>query len=909
MEDDWNKIDSPRMILVIGNLPELSLEKERLTISPFLKEQYDQGILSVTLNEEFYQHQWVCQRVAEFLQGPHSHASSSMDETLASVAFQQSFLEKLFSDSINLTFHFALALDHLGINHFVDKISQRFEEEIVRLQSPENIQERFNMKTPWGRTDQIEQREAIKEWQSWDVPLPKPTGENDDLTVSTVVDHKRFNVPFNHLFTKIRPRKKRDFNPDSAPEICQGCSNQFTSYLRRHHCRSCGKVYCANCLVTLNIRQTPEMKSYKTTSLYSWYVSLVTDGTLVCKRCSEELNTDIALLAQSFAVMGMQLPTLRKIALVCGKWRKAAILCLSSFREIQYYLPCQTLTPNEKKLLWGNRKYLAGHSLWMLQLVKAVDWEDSEKILELLEVLVHTEHMGQQPLNPCWETLCSSQCSQNFLPAQALELLGPNVPNKEVRCYAVNILGNATMSELLCYLPVLVSFLRYEPSQPNPLSMFLIKNALQDLQFRTYLYWALGVASECPEAKRMCEGIKNQLLSQLSSEEGQDLGVNGVEFVSIFENAYRKDSIVPELDTSKLLNLKGVRLPITPNRTIVGFQVEKVRIMNSAASPMYVPCSYEEMKDVKKGEDVVHVKQEGVMRVMFKREDLRKDYIVMNFIRMTEILLKQSPIGNQLDQQLITYSILPTSSQSGFIEMVENSVTLTEVSDGGKGPGIQAFINQHNPERKIGEISRNFLQSTAVYSVITYLLGVGDRHLGNIMITRDGFLFHIDYGWILGKEPYLKSMASPVIRITKEMVAAIGKTDQAFDQFKEFCGQIFLNIRKNSSLLYMLLELLVTASPPIVDRPTIAQLKEHIQTRLFVGYSDEDALQMLKSLLTRSQDGSVVAPLADMWHDYAVYYNSSSTQTPSLRGATSYATSYLGKAWEGWWKSDDNNTR
>ncbi|KAF2748518.1 hypothetical protein M011DRAFT_400799, partial [Sporormia fimetaria CBS 119925] len=37
------------------------------------------------------------------------------------------------------------------------------------------------------------------------------------------------------------------WQPDSEVDACPVCERQFSFFYRRHHCRKCGRVVCANC--------------------------------------------------------------------------------------------------------------------------------------------------------------------------------------------------------------------------------------------------------------------------------------------------------------------------------------------------------------------------------------------------------------------------------------------------------------------------------------------------------------------------------------------------------------------------------------------------------------------------------------------------------------------------------------
>merc|ERR1712029_830227 len=110
---------------------------------------------------------------------------------------------------------------------------------------------------------------------------------------------------------------------------------------------------------------------------------------------------------------------------------------------------------------------------------------------------------------------------------------------------------------------------------------------------------------------------------------------------------------------------------------------------------------------------------------------------------------------------------------------------------------------------------RNFVRSLAGYSLICYLLGLKDRHNGNIMIDTRGHVMHIDFGFAFGMAPgheWSLEKRAP-FKMTRDYLGVMGGLDSdAFGEFKRLFVDGFRAARSNSLTALGLVEIMMYKS-------------------------------------------------------------------------------------------------
>lgn len=565
--------------------------------------------------------------------------------------------------------------------------------------------------------------------------------------------------------------------------------------------------------------------------------------------------------------------------------------------KIINYPPGTKLTAHEKGSIWKYRYYLMNNKKALTKLLRSTNLAEESERSEVLDL------MDQ------WAEIDIDD---------AIELLGSTFKNLSVRSYAVNRLKKASDTELELYLLQLVQAVCFEnistfsdktnseftivdmngtqhlgksqnvmpkttelnsslltlgksinnlnldemPIVISPLAEFLIRRALKNSRLGNFFYWYLKAESQDnPYLGQILASFKSRLLPEHKSIlDDQILLIDSLNSIcedvkNLKDTTGKKLELLTHLLTTRvrhLLRVRPVSLPLDPDIRLMDVIPESSKVFKSSLSPLKITF-----------------KTEGgsLYPIMYKvGDDLRQDQLVVQIITLMNELLK----NENVDLKLMPYKILATGPQEGAIQFIPNE-TMAAIL--GKFHGILPFFKVQYPDENEESgvqawVMDNFVKSCAGYCVITYILGVGDRHLDNLLITPDGHFFHVDFGYILGQDP---KPFPPLMKLPPQIIEAFGGAESSnYNKFRSYCFVAYSILRRNAGLILNLFELMKMSNiPDIRIDPNGAILK--VQERFNLDMSEEQATIHFQTLINDSLN-AVLPIFIDHLHNLAQYW-------------------------------------
>uniref|UniRef100_A0A8C5UCA4 Phosphatidylinositol 3-kinase catalytic subunit type 3 n=1 Tax=Malurus cyaneus samueli TaxID=2593467 RepID=A0A8C5UCA4_9PASS len=455
------------------------------------------------------------------------------------------------------------------------------------------------------------------------------------------------------------------------------------------------------------------------------------------------------------------------------------------------YPPTKQLTYEEQDLVWKFRYYLTHQEKALTKFLKCVNWnlaQEAKQALELLgkwkpmDVEDSLELLSSHFTNPTVRRYAVARLQQAddedllmylLQLVQALKYenfddikngLEPSKRDSQGSMSETMTTSGTNASEIdssQIMSPVvpasassLISKIREAAESDNleqDLCTFLISRACKNSTLANYLYWYVIVECEDQDTQQrdpkthemylnvmrrfsqaLLKGDKSVrvMRSLLAAQQTfVDRLVHVMKAVQR-ESGNRKkknerlQALLADNEKMNLADMELIPLPLEPQVKIKGIIPEKATLFKSALMPAQLFFKTEDG---------------GKYPVIFKHgDDLRQDQLILQIISLMDKLLRKE----NLDLKLTPYKVLATSTKHGFMQFIP-SVPVAEVLNSEET--IQNFFRKHAPSETgphgiSAEVMDTYVKSCAGYCVITYILGVGDRHLDNLLLTKQVFV-------------------------------------------------------------------------------------------------------------------------------------------------------------------------
>lgn len=621
--------------------------------------------------------------------------------------------------------------------------------------------------------------------------------DSHDLTASVMFDRKR-----SFAFT-VPPRIPITWIPDCRVTRCFKCKSLFGWTVRKHHCRACGRIFCYAC--SSYMTKPPTYGDGKSTS------------ERMCGSCAEKarLATTNESLIITLTLVPVTMSELWLLRLLDKKWNFAVNHIFSYHRGLQYKITGQAYCIIEKQFLWTHFREFVHHTA--LQIHAIVSNNTEPDWIQKLNCPAFINKIS------CRMLLCSKTCSPVLSMSDIIRLGLTNC----LRAQAIQTWVIVSWAHIMptVHVRMMAWWIYFSIKWPRLFRDGLIHIANNHLKI-AYAFWF------------ECEIQKNVENFSLLQEFQNMVGNNAIK-----TELFKSNKLIELLRSlgkspnesrvrSFFLTYGPTRLPWNAN--LIVSDIYGFKRLSSASKPVVCTCRLRKKE----------------MHLLIKNEDVRTDRLAMDIAYWIATLTKNiiMPI----------YQVFPFDQHSGCVEMIPNATTLYQIRE---KSSLLNFIMSNCPDIPSKVIRERLVSSSAGGCLLAFAMGLGDRHLENIMITKNGYLAHVDFGYILGDDP---KVFTPM-RITEDMVDALGgQKSPTFQKFVDRVRTGYEIMRLHSDFWY---QLLVSHFYIYKDNNKSPQrVKEHILDRFVPGEWTSEASLQIQTVVQKAAEPSWIQKFADLTH-------------------------------------------
>ncbi|TID28558.1 hypothetical protein CANINC_002431 [Pichia inconspicua] len=323
-----------------------------------------------------------------------------------------------------------------------------------------------------------------------------------------------------------------------------------------------------------------------------------------------------------------------------------------------------------------------------------------------------------------------------------------------------------------------------------------------------------------------------------------------------------RNHLMEETKSESMIEFPTIALPLDPSVHINGTFYEESTVFKSSLNPLKI---------------TFRTVEGGKYPIMYKiGDDLKQDQFVTQIISLMEKVLA----SENMDLRLKPYKILATGLVEGFIQFIPNN-SLSHILANYNNSILQ-YLQTFNPDPTahlgvVPQVMDTYIRSCAGYCVVTYILGVGDRHLENLLLSQDGHFFHADFGYILGQDP---KPFPPLMKLPIQIIEGMGGLDDVnYKTFCQYCFITYITLRKNAYLILNLVQLMINTSIPALrtssenNETEKMELLWKVEEKFMLEMNDEEAVLHFQNLIDNSVN-AVLPVVIDRLHNLAQYWRS-----------------------------------